>query len=98
MPDWESPQRMPPAYRAQMRVLHVSQPFPRALELVSERLAPDRRERLKAVLLEAQHDPAAAAALKACFSTNGFVVIDEARLREFKYVDAAVTRVSREVE
>ena len=33
---------VPPAYRAQMRVLHVSQPFPRALELVSQRLSVQR--------------------------------------------------------
>ena len=96
--DWESAERMPPAYRAQMRVLHISQPFPRALELVSERLSSERRERLKAVLLEAQHDPAAAPALKAFFSTSGFGVMDEARMREFGYIEAAVTRVSREVE
>ena len=68
--DWNDPARMPPNYRAELRILHVSAEFPRALELVSAKMKPAVRERLKQVLLDAEHDPAATKALEAFFGLS----------------------------
>lgn len=96
--DWQDPSRMPMAYRDQLRELHLSARFPRALELVSPNMKPEVRARLKQVLLDAQHDPKAAKAMAAFFRTTGFAPVDAETYRQLDYIDAAVTRVRREVE
>ena len=96
--DWQDPSRMPMAYRDQLRELHLSSRFPRALELVSPKMKPEVRARLKQVLLDAQHDPKAAKAMAAFFRTTGFAPVDAETYRQLDYIDAAVTRVRREVE
>ncbi len=96
--DWRDPARVPDSYRRQLRVLHVSKPFPRALELVSASTRPEIRARLKEVLLQAPNDPAGAKALAAFFGTAGFKPIDAGMLRKLDYIEAAVNRVREEVE
>ena len=96
--DWQDPTRMPVSYREELRPLYVSEQFPRALELVSAKMRPEVRERLKQVLLEAENDPAAAKALEAFFRTTGFEPIDAQMRRELDYIDAAVTQVRKDVE
>lgn len=96
--DWNDPDRMPPSYRQELRPLHVSAQFPRALELVSAKMKPEVRERLKEVLLAAENDPAAAKALEAFFRTTGFEPIDAQMRKELDYIDAAVTKVRQDVE
>lgn len=96
--DWEDPARVPLNYRDELRTLYVSEQFPRALELVSAKMRPEVRERLKQVLLEAEDDPAAAKALEAFFGTTGFEPIDAQMRRELDYIDTAVTQVRKDVE
>ena len=96
--DWNNPSRMPLSYRQELRPLYVSAQFPRALELVSAKMKPDVRERLKQVLLDAGKDPAAAKALEAFFGTTGFKPIDAQMRRELDYIDNAVTQVRKDVE
>lgn len=96
--DWRDPKRMPESYRQQLRPIHTSLYFPRALELVSPTMKPEVRARLMQVLLQAQHDPQASKALSAFFSTTGFQPIDDKTRRELDYIGNAVLRVRREVE
>nr|WP_242651220.1 phosphate/phosphite/phosphonate ABC transporter substrate-binding protein [Lysobacter tolerans] len=96
--DWRDPARVPLNYRQELRPLHVSAQFPRAMELVSQKMKPAVRERLKQVLLDAEDDPAANKALEAFFGTTGFEPIDAQMRRELDYIDAAVTRVRKDVE
>lgn len=96
--DWNNPERMPKSYRDELRQLHVSRSFPRAMEMVSSKMRPEVRERLKEVLLAAESDPAAAKALDAFFHTTGFKPIDAQMKRELDYINAATIQVRREVE
>ena len=50
------------------------------------------------VLLAAHQDPAAAKALESFFGTTNFAPMDAQMRQELDYIDAAVTRVRREVE
>lgn len=96
--DWKDANRMPRNYRQELRLLHTSKQFPRAMELVSAKMQPAVRERLKQVLLEARRDPAAAKAMEAFFRTTGFEPIDEQMRRELDYINAAVSKVRADVE
>lgn len=96
--DWQDPTRVPLNYRHELRQLHVTGKFPRALELVSAKMKPEVRERLKQVLLDAEKDPAASRALEAFFGTTGFEPIDARMRRELDYINDAVTRVRKDVE
>ena len=96
--DWRDPSRVPPSYRRELRAIHVSDRYPRAIELVSAKLSPKVRDRLRQVLIEAQHDPSAGKAMAAFFGTSGFQPIDARTSRELEYLQSAVLRVRREVE
>lgn len=96
--DWRDPERVPASYRQELRPLHVSDKFPRALELVSAKMPPKVRARLREVLIGAGNDPAAGKALEAFFGTTGFEPIDAQMRRELGYINAAVTRVRKDVE
>ncbi len=63
---------MPESLKRRLRVLHESPPLPRALELVGPALASERARRLRALLLGAERDPSAAAALEAYGRTLRF--------------------------
>ena len=96
--DWRDPARVPLNYREELRPLHVSENFPRAMELVSAKMRPEVQQRLKQVLLDAEEDPQAAKALEAFFGTTGFERIDAQMRRELNYINTAVTQVRKEVE
>src|SRR5690606_4712444 len=76
--DWESVQRMRESYLDDVRVFHVTDEYPRALETVRGDLAPAVAARLREVLIEAANGPAASEALQRFFGTTRFLPIDAA--------------------
>ncbi len=69
---WRTRGSVPESLKRRLRVLHESPPLPRALELAGPALAPERASRLQALLLGAERDPSAAAALAAYGRTLRF--------------------------
>ncbi len=69
---WRTRGSVPESLKRRLRVLHESPPLPRALELAGPALAPERASRLQALLLGAERDPSAAAALQAYGRTLRF--------------------------
>lgn len=49
--DWNNPGRVPDALKSELRVLYRTKEYPRALELVSPTLSPERAEALRSLLL-----------------------------------------------
>lgn len=49
--DWNNPKRVPPGLKSELRIIYRSEPYPRALELVSPELNPAIAESLKTLLL-----------------------------------------------
>ncbi|MDR7067631.1 phosphonate transport system substrate-binding protein [Pseudoxanthomonas japonensis] len=96
--DWEDVRRMPPAFRRDFRVIHETQDFPRALEMVRGDLDPKVEARLREVLLEAASDPAARDALKVFFRTTRFLPVDPASQQALDDLRRGVTRVREQVE
>ena len=97
--DWHDEQRMPAAFRRDMRILYESdQEVPRAVEMVRTGLDPVVRARLQEVLLEASHDPVAAPALRKFFGTTAFHRIDPASLAALERLRGGLERVRLEVE
>lgn len=96
--DWANPQRVPPSYRRDFRLVGESGDYPRALEMVRGDLGPEVRERLRQVLLGAADDPDAREALLRFFKTTRFVDIDGATDASLARLRAGVARVAREVE
>lgn len=96
--DWQDPRRMPGSFRSHMRVLAQTPDYPRALEMVRPGLAPEVRERLRQVLLDAAQDPQAAAAMKRFFGTTRFLQLDAASLQGLDRVREAGARVREQIE
>jgi phosphonate transport system substrate-binding protein len=96
--DWEDARSVPPAFRTDLRVIHRSEPLPRALEMVRRDLDPVVRRRLQEVLLEASRDPQAKVALHKFFGTTGFHAVDPANQRALARLRAGLVRVRMEVE
>ena len=96
--DWDDPGRVPAAFRADFRVIHESNPYPRALELVRDGMDPRMEARLRQVLLDAAGDPAARDALRLFFSTSRFLPLDPASERALDGLRRGVQRVRAEVE
>ena len=96
--DWASVQRMPESYRQDLMVFHVTDDYPRALEMVRADLDPAVAARLRDVLVEAANDPAAGEALQRFFGTTGFLPIDAATLRSLDVMREGVSRVGRVIE
>ncbi|TYT27645.1 phosphate/phosphite/phosphonate ABC transporter substrate-binding protein [Luteimonas viscosa] len=96
--DWINPQRVPPSYRQDFRILRETPDFPRALEMVRGDLDPRVRERLREVLAGAADDPDAREALLRFFKTTRFVPIDAQTARALEQLRRGVSRVTREVE
>lgn len=96
--DWNNPQRMPPAFRADMQVIGRTQDYARAIELVRGDL--DRRieARLREVLLQASADPDAREALMRFFRTTRFLPVEEADRQALERIGQGVRRVRAEVE
>ena len=96
--DWADPQRMPPAFKADLRVIHQTPDYPRALELVRADLPQPVEERLREVLLEAAEDPEAGPALHQFFHTSRFLPLDDELRKSLSELRAGVARVRAEVE
>jgi phosphonate transport system substrate-binding protein len=96
--DWEDERRLPPAFRQDMKIIHQTADYPRALEMVRGDLDPRVEARLREVLLEAANDPAARAAMDLFFRTTRFLPVDpDAQLGLDRVRDGAV-RVREQVE
>lgn len=96
--DWDDVRRMPPAFRRDFRVIHETQDFPRALEMVRGDLDPKIEARLREVLLEAAQDPAAREALSVFFRTTRFLPVDLASQQALDDLRRGVTRVREQLE
>ncbi|WP_448228041.1 phosphate/phosphite/phosphonate ABC transporter substrate-binding protein [Pseudoxanthomonas mexicana] len=96
--DWDDVRRMPPAFRRDFRVIHETQDFPRALEMVRGDLDPKIEARLREVLLEAAQDPAASEALSVFFRTTRFLPVDPASQQALDDLRRGVARVREQLE
>ncbi|MET0282019.1 MAG: phosphate/phosphite/phosphonate ABC transporter substrate-binding protein [Steroidobacteraceae bacterium] len=90
--------RLPASFRADMRVLLRTAPFPRGLEMVRGNLDARVRQRLREVLLQAADDPAAAPALRSFFGTTRFLALDDAARRSLEHIAASGRRVRETLE
>lgn len=96
--DWNNPARIPNAYRGDLAVIHISEPVPRALEMVRGDLAPEVQARLREVLVEAASDPRARDALRHFFHTTRFMPIQGDTRTALDRLRTGVIRVRTEVE
>jgi phosphonate transport system substrate-binding protein len=96
--DWNNPARVPASYRKDLEVIHISEPVPRALEMVRADLDPKVRARLREVLIEAAGDPAAREALEYFFHTTRFMPIDDEARKALERLRSGVVQVRAEVE
>lgn len=96
--DWDDPSRVPPSYRPHLKIIHASEDYPRALEMVRGDLAPNVRERLREVLIGASSDPDAREALLLFFKTTRFMAIDGATEKSLNFLRGRVARVGKEIE
>lgn len=96
--DWESMQRMPDSYRQDLVAFHVTDDYPRALEMVRGDLSPEVAERLREVLADAANDPAASEALQRFFGTTRFLPIDPGTRASLDVLRAGVGRVVEVLE
>ncbi|WP_425481301.1 phosphate/phosphite/phosphonate ABC transporter substrate-binding protein [Luteimonas gilva] len=96
--DWDNPQRVPPTYRSELRVLHVTPEYPRAVEVVRGDMDPKVEARLREVLMQAADDPDARDALLRFFKTTRFLPIDPVSEHALKYLREGVGRVRTGVE
>ncbi len=96
--DWANPQRMPPAFAADFRVIGESQDVPRAIVLSRSGMDPKIEDRLRQVLLEASVDPDASEALRRFLGTSRFIPVSAADRRALDQLGAGLARVRAEVE
>ncbi len=96
--DWNNPARLPNSFRKDLEVIHISEPVPRALEMVRGDLDPQIQARLREVLIEAAGDPQAREALQYFFRTTRFMPIDDETLRVLERLRKGVVMVRTEVE
>jgi len=96
--DWRNLQRLPQSYRDDLRVIHHTTEYPRAIELVRGDIEPRREARLREVLLAAADDPDAREALLHFFGTNRFLPIDAALAASLEQLAGDVRRVQAQLE
>lgn len=96
--DWEELVAGNSALADELRIIHRSAAFPRALELVRPGMPPALRERLRQLLLAAASDPAAAPALRAYQRTERFAEIDGETARMLTELRQNVRRVRTGIE
>lgn len=91
--DWQRLDRLPAGFRDDMQIIHRSDAFPRAVELVRGDWAPERVSRLREILLAAADDPAAREPLLRFFATNRFLPLEGEIAAGLERLDPAVHRV-----
>ncbi|MGV8922015.1 MAG: phosphate/phosphite/phosphonate ABC transporter substrate-binding protein [Thermomonas sp.] len=96
--DWMSPQRLPPAFASDFRIIAESQDVPRALVLTRSGLDPRVEARLRDVLMEAASDPDAGEAMRLFLGTSRFLPISTEDRQALDHLATGVARVRREVE
>lgn len=96
--DWDNPQHMPPGYRKDLKIIHESEDYPRAIEMVRGELDPRVRDRLRQVLIEAARDPDAREAMLRFFGTTRFLEIDPATQRALQHLRSGTERVGAAIE
>ncbi|MBB6064761.1 phosphonate transport system substrate-binding protein [Pseudoxanthomonas broegbernensis] len=96
--DWNDPERVPPAFKPFLKVIHQTPTYPRALELVRADMPVEVEARLREVLLQASRDPAAAPALRLFFNTSRFLPLDDEVRRSLAGLREGAARVHAEVE
>ncbi len=96
--DWDDPKRVPPAFRRDLRVIHTTPEYPRAVEMVRADMQPEVEARLRQVLLDAADDPEGRKALAAFFRTTRFLPLDAQAKRGLDQVREAVVRVREQME
>lgn len=96
--DWDNQAALPPGIRRELRIIHRTESYPRALELVRADLPVAVRERLREVLLQASRDPAAAPALRQFFGTSAFAPVDPGSQARLDVLRSGLRRVRMEVE
>ncbi len=74
--DWQNESYLPPAIIPDLKIIHLSEPIPRALELVRGNLDPRIKAAIREVLLNAHLDPDAGPAMKAYQDTTRFDRLD----------------------
>ena len=96
--DWANPQRMPPSFAQDFRIVGVTDDVPRALMLTRKGMDPRVEARLREVLMEASTDPDAGEVLRRFIATSRFVPIADEDRRALDKLGAGVARVRAEVE
>jgi phosphonate transport system substrate-binding protein len=96
--DWQNPQRVPLAFRADLMIVHETPPYPRAIEMIRGDMDPKVEARLREVLIEASRDPDAREALLRFFKTTRFLPIDDKATSALRYIGTGVQRIRAEVE
>ena len=96
--DWANPQRMPPTFAQDFRIVARTADVPRALMLTRKGMDPKVEARLREVLMEASADPDAGEVLRRFIGTSRFVPITEEDRRALDRLGAGVARVRTEVE
>ena len=81
-----------------LRVLHRSEPFPRAVELSRAGLEPHVRDRLFEVLMAASADPEAGPALAAFFDTTAFLPVDAETRQGLETMREGISQVWNQIE
>jgi phosphonate transport system substrate-binding protein len=96
--DWSNPQRMPPSFMQDFRIVGRSDDVPRALMLARHGMDPKVEARLREVLMEASTDPDAGEVLRRFIDTSRFVPINDEDRRALDRLGKGVQRVRSEVE
>lgn len=96
--DWNNAARVPASYRKDLEVIHITEPVPRALEMVRGDLDPKVQARLREVLIEAAGDPLASDALKYFFHTTRFMPIEGDTRQVLDRLRGGVVQVRAAVE
>lgn len=91
--DWEKADHNPPEFRADLKIIHRTASYPRAFELVQHNLDPARKERLKAILLNAPDTAEGRALLHAYQKTTKFDEPDAQTLQRLERARAMLKRV-----
>lgn len=96
--DWANPQRMPPSFAQDFRIVATTWDVPRALMLTRKGMDPKVEARLREVLMEASTDPDAGEVLRRFIGTSRFVPITDGDRHALDRLGAGVARVRTEVE